>query len=146
MKAQGQIKEYISSQAEPKCSEMLALHNIIVKIKPGCTLWFFDGKNSDNKTVSNPNIGYGAYTIKYANATTREFYQVGLSANKIGISIYILGLYDKTYLAKTYGDKIGKANVSGYCIKFKKLADIKIEILEAAIRKGFEIENEKSNP
>jgi hypothetical protein len=104
---------------------------------PACKLWFLDGKNSDHKTVSNPNIGHGLHAIKYTDGKTREFYQIGLSANKTGISVYILGLDDKTYLAKTYGKTIGKASVTGYCIKFKTLRDINIEILEAAIRDGF---------
>ena len=65
-------------------------------------------------------------------------YQIGLSANTTGISVYIMGINDKTYLTKTYGKKLGKASVTGYCIKFKTLKDINIEILEAAIRYGFE--------
>src|SRR5436189_2381696 len=119
MNIQQQIKEYITSQPEPKRSDMQALHRIILQVMPARKLWFLDGKNSENKTVSNPNIGYGSYTIKYADETTREFYQIGLSANKTGISVYILGLKDKTYLVKTYGEKLGKASVTGYCIKFK---------------------------
>ena len=138
MNVQGQIKEYITSQPEPKRSDMQALHRIMLEVMPACKLWFLDGKNSENKTVSNPNIGYGLQTIKYTDGTTREFYQIGLSANTTGISVYILGIDDKTYLAKTYGKKIGKAIVTGYCIKFKTLKDINIEILEAAIRDGFE--------
>lgn len=134
MNVKGQIKEYITSQPEPKRSDMQALHSIILEIMPACKLWFLDGKNSENKVVSNPNIGYGLYTIKYADGTTREFYQIGLSANTTGISVYIMGIEDKTYLTKTYGKKIGKASVSGYCIKFKTLKDINIEILEEAIR------------
>jgi hypothetical protein len=106
---------------------------------PGCKLWFLDGKDAENKTVANPNIGYGFYTIKYADGKTREFYQIGLSANKTGISVYILGLNDKTYLARTYGKKIGKASVTGYCIKFKTLNMINIDILEEAIR--YRVEN-----
>ena len=136
MKVQEQIKEYITSQPEPKCSDMQELHRIILEIMPTCKLWFLDGKNSENKTVSNPNIGYGLRTINYADGTNQEFYQIGLSANKTGISVYILGIEDKKYLAETYGKKLGKASVSGYCIKFKALKDINIEILEAAIRFG----------
>ena len=117
---------------------MQALHRIILKVMPTCKLWFLDGKNSENKTVSNPNIGYGLYSIKYADGTTREFYQIGLSANTTGISVYIMGIKDKTYLAQAYGKNLGKASVSGYCIKFKTLKDINIDILEAAIRFGFE--------
>jgi hypothetical protein len=143
MNVQEQIKKYIASQADTKRSDMEALHLHILKVLPKCKLWFLDGKNSVGKTVSNPNIGYGSYTIKYADGTTREFYQIGLSANTTGISVYILGLKDKTYLAKTYGKKLGKASVTGYCIKFKTLKDIKLDILEAAIRYGIEAKNEK---
>jgi len=138
MNVQEQIKEYIASQPEPKRSDMQALHDIILQVKPTCKLWYLDGKDSENKTVSNPNIGYGFHTIKYADGKTREFYQIGISANKTGISVYILGIEDKKYLAQTYGKELGRASVSGYCIKFKTLKDINIDILEAAIRFGFE--------
>ena len=138
MTIQEQIKNYIASQSETKCNDMMELHRIILQIKPDSKLWFLDGKNSENKVVSNPNIGYGHYTINYADGKTKEFYQIGLSANTTGISIYIMGIEDKTYLSKTYVDKIGKASVTGYCIKFKTLKDINCEVLEAAIKFGFE--------
>jgi Domain of unknown function (DU1801) len=138
MSVQEQIKKYITSQPEPKRSDMQALHQLTLQVLPECKLWFLDGKNSEGQTVSNPNIGYGFYTIKYADGKTREFYQIGLSANKTGISVYILGIKDKTFLARTYGKKLGKASVTGYCIKFKTLKDININVLEAAIRYGLE--------
>ena len=133
-----QIDAYIASQPEPKRSEMEALHQLTLQVSPGCKLWFTDGKNSDGKIVANPNIGYGFYTIKYADGTSREFYRIGLSANTTGISVYIMGIKDKTYLATTYGKEIGKASVTGYFIKFKTLKDIHLDILEAAIRYGLE--------
>src|SRR6187399_1411505 len=133
MNIQEQVKAYINSQPEPKRSDLQTLHHMMLQIMPTGKLWFLDGKNSENKTVSNPNIGYGFYTIKYADGKTREFYQIGLSANKTGISIYILGLEDKTYLAKTFGKKIGKASVTGYCINFKTVKDINTDVLTAAI-------------
>src|SRR5471030_3060907 len=138
MNVQEQITAYITSQPEPKCSEMQELHQHILQVLPKCKLWFLDGKDDKGKTVSNPNIGYGLQTIKYTDGKTREFYQIGLSANTTGISVYILGIKDKAYLAKTYGKKLGKASVTGYCIKFKTLKDINIDILEAAMRYGVE--------
>jgi len=138
MNVQGQIKEYIVSQPESKRNEMQELHRIIMKVMPECKLWFLDGKNSENKTVANPNIGYGIHTIKYADGKTREFYQIGLSANKTGFSVYILGIKDKTYLAQKYGKELGKASISGYCIKFKTLKDINIDVLKAAVQYGVE--------
>jgi len=144
MNVQKEIQKYIASQPEQKRGDMQALHRIILEVMPACKLWFLDGKDSEGKTVSNPNIGYGSHTMKYADGTTREFYQIGLSANKTGISVYILGIEDKKYLAQTYGKELGKASVTGYCIRFKTLKDINIEILEAAIRFGFEAQNEKA--
>jgi hypothetical protein len=141
MNVQEQIEAYITSQAEPKSSDMRALHRIILEVMLGCKLWFLDGKDSENRTISNPNIGYGLQTINYADGTSREFYQIGLSANKTGISVYILGIEDKQYLAQTYGEKLGKASVTGYCIKFKALKNINIDILEAAIRDGVRLIN-----
>ena len=138
MNVQEQIQKYIASQPEPKRRDMEALHRSILQVMPACKLWFLDGKDSAGKTVSNPNIGYGLQTIKYADGKTREFYQIGMSANTTGISVYILGIEDKTYLARTFGKKLGKASVTGYCIKFKALKDINLDTLEAAIRYGVE--------
>ena len=136
MSVQQQITEYIATQPEPKRSEMQELHGIIPALMPACKLWFMDGKDEKGKTVSNPNIGYGSQSMKYANGKTREFYQIGLSANTTGISVYIMGIDDKKYLAQTFGKELGKASVTGYCIKFKTLTDIKVDVLKAAIQYG----------
>ena len=138
MKVEEQIKTYIASQPESKQREMQELHGLILKLLPKGKLWFLDGKDDKGKVVSNPNIGYGAYTIKYANGSTREFYQIGLSANTTGISVYVMGLKDKAHLAGAYGKKLGKASVSGYCIKFKSVKDINIDALKEAILYGVE--------
>ena len=49
-----------------------------------------------------------------------------------------MGIQDKKYLPETDQETIGKASVTGYCIKFKALKDINIDILETAIRDGVE--------
>jgi hypothetical protein len=123
---------------------MQVLHQLTLSVLPGCKLWLLDGKNSENKIVSNPNIGYGSYTIKYADGTTREFYQIGLSANTTGISVYVMGINDKAYLSQTFGKSLGKASVTGYCIKFKALKDINVDVLELAIRFGFKAQGEQA--
>lgn len=131
-----QIHTYIASQSEPKRADIEALHKRILQLLPKCKLWFLDGKDDKGKIVTNPQIGYGLQTLKYADGKAKEFYQIGISANTTGISVYIMGIEDKKYLAHTYGKTIGKASVTGYCIKFKMLKDINIEALEAAIREG----------
>ncbi len=136
MNTKEEIKHYIDSQSESKLSDMQTLDRMIRKLLPKRKLWFLDGKNSEGKIVSNPNIGYGLQTMQLAGGKTREFYQIGLSANTTGISVYILGIEDKKYLAKTYGKTIGKASVTGYCIKFKALKDIDVDVLGKAILDG----------
>ena len=138
MNVQNQIKNHIAAQPEPKQTDMQELHDIILGIMPDCKLWILDGRDESGRTVSNPSIGYGVRTIKHANGKTREFYQIGISANTTGISVYIMGIQDKKYLAETYGKILGKASVTGYCIKFRTLEGIDVDTLVDAIRYGVE--------
>ncbi len=130
------IKKYIDSQPEPKHADLETLHQRILQVLPTCKLWFLDGKDENGKIISNPQIGYGLQTVKYADGKTKAFYQIGISGNTTGISVYIMGIEDKKYLPENYGKTIGRASVTGYCIKFKTLKDIHIDILEAAIQDG----------
>ena len=134
MDIQQQINKYIDSQPDSKRVDFQTLHSHILQLLPNCRLWFLEGKDEKGKVISNPNIGYGLQTIKYADGKTKEFYQVGISGNTTGISVYIMGFENKKYLPETYGKAIGKASVTGYCIKFKSLEDINIHALEAAIQ------------
>lgn len=139
MNTEAQIQAYIDSVPAPKGSDLQTLHERLLRLMPKAQLWFLDGKNSEGKIVSNPNIGYGKHTIRYVNGSTQAFYQIGLSANSSGISVYLMGITDKNYLATTFGTSIGKASITGYCIKFKSLKDIHIEVLEAAILYGLTV-------
>jgi hypothetical protein len=136
MSIPAQIKALIDDQPEAKRSDMKQLHKLILDTLPGTRLWYDSGVDDKGKTVANPTIGYGFQVLKYANGKTKDFFRIGLSANTVGFSIYILGIEDKKYLINTYGKTIGKASVTGYCIKFKSLKDINIDVLQTAIRDG----------
>jgi len=138
MTTEDQIHAYIAAQPEPKRGDMQALHRRILGLAPECRLWFLDGRDESGKVVSNPNIGYGLQTLKQAGGKTRDFYRIGLSANTKGISVYVMGVKDKAHLARTYGARLGKAKVTGYCIAFRTLAEIDGDVLEEAIRFGLE--------
>ena len=131
-----QINNYLASLPEQKRSDLEYLHQRIQRAFPEAKLWFLDGKDDNGKVVTNPNIGYGTQIITYANGTSKEFYQTGISANAKGISVYIMGIQDKKFLSETYGGAIGKASITGYCIRFRTLNDINIGTLEMAIRDG----------
>lgn len=133
MNVQEQIDRYIAGQSQPKRGELEDLHRRIVGMSPNCKLWFLDGKGEEGRVVSNPNIGYGSLTREYANGERKEFYRVGISANTYGISVYIMGLDDKRYLSETYGNRLGKAKITGYCIKFKSTKEVGIDTLDEII-------------
>ena len=133
-----QISCYLESIPEPKQADMRRLHDAILEMNAGCKLWFLDGKNESGKVVSNPNIGYGTLRKKYADGRTKDFFQAGISANSTGLSVYIMGIDDKKYLQEKYAPAIGRASITGYCIKFKALKDIDLEILKQAIQDGIE--------
>jgi hypothetical protein len=137
-----QIDDYIDCQPDAKRADMRTLHNLILGIMPDCKLWFLDGRNEAGKVVSNPSIGYGSRTTKNAGRKTSEFYQIGVSANSTGISVYILGIDDRKYLSETYGRDLGKATVTGYCVKFRRLQDINIATMESALRYGISVRDE----
>ncbi len=134
MSVKEEIKNYIAGFDEAKSKDLQALHKLVLQVNPKFKLWFLDGKNEAGKVVTNPNVGYGLQTMKYADGSNREFYEVGFSANTTGISFYIIGLKDKKHLINAYGKRIGKATVTGYCIKFKALKDIDTDVLQEAIR------------
>jgi hypothetical protein len=138
MKVTDEVEHYLNSLPTNKRAELDSLHQRMLLAYPHARLWFFDGKNEQGKVVSNPSIGYGQYTITYADGKTKEFYRIGISGNTTGISVYVLGIEDKNYLSERYGAKIGKATVTGYCIKFNSLKNIDMAVLEAAIRDRME--------
>jgi hypothetical protein len=138
MSVQKQVDEFVAGLPEPKRNEMQQLQRAVLEIAPGSEVWFFDGKNDEGKTVTNPSVGYGQRTLAYADGSTKDFYRVGISPNSTGISVFIIGLSDKTYLARTYGKSIGKAKVTGYCIKFNSLKDVDSDVLRDALRHGME--------
>ncbi len=132
------IEAHLAGLPETRQADLRRLHAWMLAEFPGCRLWFTDGTNEAGKVVANPGIGYGSHTITYADGSSREFYRIGLSATSTGVSVYVLGLGDKTYLARTYAAMIGKAGVTGYCIRFRRLCDVDVAVLQSAIRDGME--------
>jgi hypothetical protein len=133
MSVSDQIDRYIADQSPEKGEELRDLHRCILAISPDARLWFLDGRNEDGKVVSNPNIGYGSETLTYANGDSRPFYKIGLSANTSGLSVYVMGLKDKSYLPDTYGSRLGKSKITGYCIRFRSVRDVDVGVLEEII-------------
>lgn len=137
MNTLSQINQYLESISDNNHAELISLHKLLLQWMPDSQLWFLDGKNESGKIVANPNIGYGLHTIRYTNGSSKEFYKIGISANSKGLSVYIMGIADKNYLVNTYSKTLGKARILGYCIQFRKLKDIQLEVLETLIKSAY---------
>lgn len=134
MSTEEQIKAYLDSQPPAKRSDLVRIHEQILELLPQGRLWFSDGRNAEGKVISNPTIGYGLHTLRYADGSSREYFKIGLLANATGISLHILGIDDKEYLIRTFGPTLGKAKITGYCIRLKALKDIHFDTLQAVLR------------
>ena len=135
-KAKAMIEAHLAALQEPKRTDLQALHRLLTGKLAEKELWFSDGRNAEGRVVTNPTIGYGSFLMKYAGGKTAEWFRIGTCVTSSGISVYILGLADKTHLSTAYGKRLGKAKVTGYCISFKTLKDIDQNVLEEAIRFG----------
>lgn len=136
MTVQDCIEWYLSSLDASKQSDLRQLHLFVLQEFPGIRLWFLDGKDATGKIVSNPNVGYGETKLRYKDGSFREFYRVGFSATTKGLSVYFMGQSDKARLSREFGERIGKASISGYCIQFKSLEQLNLIVLKEAIRFG----------
>lgn len=134
---QSQIQSHFEKLENLKSIELQQLHKLIVTTNPTCKLWFDNGINDEGKVVTNPTIGYGLQTLHYAKGETKKFFQIGICATTTGISIYLIGLKDKNMLKETFSPSIGKATITGYCVKYKRLSELNPESLTKLILFGF---------
>jgi hypothetical protein len=134
---QSQIQSSFEKLENAKSIELQQLHKLIVKINPTCKLWFDNGINDEGKVVTNPTIGYGLQTLHYTKGETKEFFQIGICATTTGISIYLIGIKDKNILKETFSPSIGKATITGYCVKYKRFSELNPESLTKLILFGF---------
>jgi hypothetical protein len=139
MEIERQIQHFILQQEIAKQQDLLSLHELMRSILPSGKLWIENGRDEAGKVVTNPTIGYGQQTMSLAKGKSREMFQIGISANTSGISIYLIGIRNKLDLAQQFGAKLGKAKVTGYCIKFKQLADLNPTVLEEVLRMGITV-------
>lgn len=88
-------------------------------------------------------LGYGMqpYQTKSMKEPT-EWPVLALANQKNYLSLYVMATEDGEYVAEKYAKDLGKVNVGKSCIRFKKLEDLDLEVLEKML-KGVEKRFEK---
>lgn len=108
---------YLASLAEPRRSDVRALHDAICKAVPKLKPEMIGGM-----------LGYGKYHYKYASGREGDTGVVMVASQKQYISLYLGCTGEDGYLAEKNKHRLGKVNVGKSCIRFKKLADLDLKV------------------
>jgi hypothetical protein len=107
------------------------------KVIPDChkLIKIFEEITGQEGVMWSTMIGFGNYHYKYESGREGDFFLVGFSPSKVGITLYISSGYtDLTEkLAKLGEHKIGKS-----CLYIKSLTDINLETLKEIINFGYQ--------
>jgi hypothetical protein len=122
-------EEYIERLAEPRRSDVRALHELIRRTVPQL-----------EPTMDFGMLGYGKYHYRYATGREGDWQLVGVASNKNYISMYVTPTAPGGgYLAETYKDQLPKASIGKSCIRFKRLGDVDQEVLARLLRQAAEL-------
>lgn len=119
------IKEYLEMIDEPRKSDMEFLHNFISKLIP-----------KEKPHILYGMIGYGTYHYKSASGREGDWSKIALASQKNYISLYVCAVTEGQYIAEKYKSKLPKASIGKSCIRFKKLADVDLKVIEKIILEG----------
>jgi uncharacterized protein YdhG (YjbR/CyaY superfamily) len=121
--------EYIERLAEPRRSEIRALHELIRRTVPQL-----------EPTMEFGMLGYGKYHYKYPSGREGDWMLVAVASNKNYISLYVTAAApDGGYLAERYQEQLPKASIGKSCIRFKRFGDVDQDVLERLLRRVAEL-------
>ena len=74
-------------------------------------------------------LGYGSHHYRYASGREGDWFLIGLASQKRYISLYVCATDADGYVAEHYRERLPKADIGKSCIRFKRLADVDLEVL-----------------
>src|SRR5688572_2838509 len=126
MKGQLEVKtprEYIARLSEPRKSEIRRIDRLIRQTVPDLKPFVIAGM-----------LGYGPFRYKYQSGREGDWCKIGLASNKSYISLYACAADTRGYVAERYKKKLPKASIGKSCVRFKKLEDLDVEVLQELLR------------
>ena len=121
-------------------SEIQQIHSLILSLMPNGKLHFESGVSDNGKIIHNPTLCYGELDLPLSGGKTRKTFQIGLTSNATGLSIHVMGLRNKCSLKELMGHNIGKASITGYCLRMKTINDISLEALSEGLTKAIQVQ------
>jgi hypothetical protein len=109
---------YVEALESPRREDIGRLHERIRAVAPSLAASAAEGM-----------LTYGKYTYKSRSGRAGEWFPLGVASNKAYISLYASPVNLEPYVAR-----LPKANLGRGCIRFKRLDDVDLEVLDEVIR------------
>lgn len=79
-------------------------------------------------------LGYGSFPYKNYKKEQIEWPVIALANQKQYVSVYVCAVADGKYVAESHAKELGKVSVGKSCIRFKKLEDVKLDVLKKVLK------------
>lgn len=79
-------------------------------------------------------VGYGMFHYKGKSGREGDWPVIALANQKNYISLYICATENGEYIAEKNADRLGKVSVGRSCIRFKKLEDLNLSVIQEIIQ------------
>lgn len=117
------VKEYLDSIPKDREETVLFLHNFIQKKTPKLKPHFAYNM-----------LGYGSFPYRNYKKELIQWPIVALANQKNYISLYVCAVDHNEYIAEKYKKDLGRVSVGKSCIRFKKITDLNLSVLEEIIK------------
>ena len=109
---------YVDGLPGPRRDDIGRLHALVREVAPSMAASAKEGM-----------LSYGTYRYKYASGREGEWFVLGIASQKNYISLYAPTLNLEPYLAR-----LPKADIGRGCIRFKRLDDLDLGVIDEVIR------------
>lgn len=122
--------EFLAALPAGRRDTMTAVHQAIRKAVPKLAPVMMSGMGPS------PLIGYGKYHYKSASGREGDWFLIGLAAGKSGYNLHICAGDKDGYLVERNAAKLGKVKTGRSCINFRKLEDLKLDVVLGLVKQA----------
>ena len=129
--------EFIDSLPPEVRADIAAVDAVISMAMKGASRTLWEGRfwGGTGQRI----IGYGDYAYRGPDGRTREWFVIGLAAQKKHLSLYVNAADDDGYLPARYSDRLGKVKVGSAVINFKSAADLDLGVVKELARRALDL-------
>src|SRR3954467_9268286 len=124
------LDEFLAALPADRRDTVTSVHKAIRKAVPKLAPVMMSGMGPS------PIIGYGKYHYKSASGREGEWLLIGLAAAKNYYSLHICATDKDGYLAERNAAKLGNVKTGRSCINFKKLEDLKLDVVMRLLKQA----------